>query len=57
MYLNPTDGVPSEVCDGGGAQKQLERCRMVKHFDVMCIHLDIIPQRDGQTDRQTDRNG
>jgi len=26
-------------------------------FNDMCIHLDTIPEHDGWTDRQTDRNG
>jgi len=31
--------------------------RWSRKFDDMCIRLETISQCDGQTDRQTDRNG
>ena len=52
----PVRGVPVGISAPALGLEKLEWCRypMVKNFEDMFIRFDVIHERDGQTDGQTD---
>jgi len=52
----PFVGNPLEIGDEIWRQKtSLGATRWWRNYDASCLRFDTIPARDGQTDRQTDR--